>query len=96
MGDTSQANCYLYYSSRFDFGLERTPGESGQFRQDTTKARGGGRSFVYNNNRIIRTAQKDETIYGEQVQALEVDLLTDQQYGEHEIPESPLIKDPRD
>ena len=95
VGDTSNSNCYLYYSSELTSGWREHPA-SPIVRNDASKARGGGRSFVYNNNRIIRTAQKDNPTYGEEIRAFQVDLLTEQQYGEHEIPESPLLRSGRE
>jgi hypothetical protein len=56
-----------------------------------SKARPGGRSFVFDNGRVIRLAQKNDVRYGEAVRAFEVDVLTKTDYAEHEIPESPIL-----
>ena len=59
---------------------------------DSSKARPGGRSIVFENGRIIRFAQKTDVTYGEQVRAFEVDVLSKTDYAEHEIPESPILE----
>ncbi len=90
VSDSSSANCYLYYSDDLLTGWIEHP-KSPIVSDDTSMARPGGRSFVYNNGKIIRIAQKDDLIYGEKVRAFEVDLLTETEYAEHEIPESPIL-----
>jgi hypothetical protein len=59
---------------------------------DRSTARPGGRSFVFDEDRIVRVAQKCDVSYGEQVRAFEVDTLTRERYIEHEVPQSPLLK----
>jgi len=86
----SNAYCYLYYSTSLFSGWVKHP-KSPVVTGDSSKARPGGRSFVFDGDRIIRIAQKNNIIYGEQVRAFEVDTLTTTDYAEHEIPESPIL-----
>jgi PKD repeat protein len=88
--DTTNSNCYLYYSDKLTSGWVQHP-MSPIVVGDASKARPGGRAFVYNNNKIIRTVQKCNVVYGEKVRIFEVDTLTTTQYAEHEIPESPIL-----
>ena len=88
---TGNSNCYLYYSSNLTAGWLEHPA-SPIVRNDATKARGGGRAFVFDSDRIIRVAQNTGPSYGAQVRAFEVDLLTENVYQEHEIAESPILK----
>ncbi len=89
--DLSNSNMYLYYSDNLLSGWVEHP-KSPVVKGDSSKARGGGRPFVFDTDRIIRLTQKDNLVYGEQVRAFEVDTLTRTDYVEHEIPESPLLK----
>lgn len=82
----------LYYSENLKGPWTRHP-ESPIVASDASLARSGGRSFVFDNNRIIRIAQKSDVVYGQQVRAFEVDTLTETQYEEHEILESPILKE---
>ena len=82
--------CFLYYSDSLFSGWQEHP-MSPIVANDQSKARPGGRSFVYNGNTIIRLAQKDDITYGESVRAFQVDTLTKTQYAEHEITQSPLL-----
>jgi hypothetical protein len=91
VGDTSNSNCYLYYSSELTSGWREHPA-SPIVRNDRSKARGGGRSFVFNNNQLIRIAQKCDLHYGESVRAFKVYLLTEREYGEQETAGSPLLQ----
>jgi methionine-rich copper-binding protein CopC len=84
-GNATTNNCCLYYSDNLTGGWIEHP-MSPIVTGDSNKARPAGRSFVYDNNRIIRTAQN-----GEFVRVFEVDTLTTTQYAEHEIPESPIL-----
>jgi hypothetical protein len=88
VSDTS--NLYLYFSDDLTHGWIEHP-MSPIISNDKSKARSGGRSFVFANDRIIRIAQKDDVVYGEQVRAYEVDILTKTDYAEHEVPESPIL-----
>ena len=90
VGDTTNSNCYLYYSDNLLTGWVEHP-MSPIVANDASKARPGGRSFVFDNGRIIRIAQKCDVVYGEQVRAFEIDVLTSTDYAEHEIPESPIL-----
>jgi len=90
VSDTSSANCYLYFSDDLLSGWTEHP-RSPIVSNKPGIARPGGRSFVYNNGKVIRIAQKDDVIYGEKVRAFEVDTLTETDYAEHEIPESPIL-----
>ena len=89
-GDTTNSNCYLYYSDNLTSGWVQHP-LSPIVVGDASKARPGGRAFVYDTNRVIRTVQKCNVVYGEKVRIFEVDTLTTTQYAEHEIPESPIL-----
>ena len=83
--DTASVNCYLYYSADLLSGWEEHP-LSPIVVDDSSKARPGGRAFIYDNDRIIRISQT-----GRRVRAFEVDTLTETDYAEHEIPESPIL-----
>ena len=87
---SSGGYCYLYYSDDFLSGWVERP-MSPIVSGDKSKARPGGRSFVFDNDTIIRITQKDDEYYGQRVRAFEVDILTETQYAEHEIPESPIL-----
>lgn len=91
VSDTGNANCYLYYSDNLASGWVAHPA-SPVVRNDQSKARPAGRSFVFDGNRVIRTTQKADVTYGEQVRAFQVDVLTKTDYSEHEITESPLFR----
>ena len=90
VSDTSNSNCYLYYSDNLLSGWVEHP-MSPIISGDASKARSGGRPVVFDNGRVIRIAQKDNVVYGEAVRAFEVDTLTKTNYAEHEIPESPIL-----
>jgi hypothetical protein len=83
---TNESNCYLYYSHDLASGWIEHPmspivtGGNGRIRP-------GGRFLVLDYDLILRFAQD-----GSQVRAFEVDILTETQYGEHEIPESPIFE----
>ncbi len=89
--DAFAGDCYLYYSSSLTGGWTEHP-LSPVVVGDRSISRQGGRSFVFDTNRIIRVSQKDDIIYGEQERAFEVDVLNKAEYAEHEIPESPILK----
>lgn len=90
VGSTNQ-DCYLYYSDSLTGGWVEHPANP-IIRNDLSKARPAGRSFVFDGDRIIRLAQKCDLMYGEKVRAFEVDVLTKTNYIEHEIPESPILE----
>ena len=83
-------DCYLFYSNNLLSGWVEHP-LSPIVSGDLSKARPGGRSFVFDTNRIIRIVQKGDIRYGQQVRAFEVDTLDETHYAEHEIPESPIL-----
>ncbi len=91
VSDTTSSNCYLYYSDDLLSGWIEHP-KSPIVSGDPSRARPGGRSSVYDNGRIIRIAQDDTIVYGRQVKAFEVDILTKTDYSEHEISESPILQ----
>lgn len=91
VGDANIGNCYLYYSDDLLTGWKEHP-KSPIVLNDASKSRPGGRSFVYDNGKILRISQKGDVTYGEQVRVFEVDTLTKTDYAEHEIPESPVLK----
>ncbi len=83
-------NCYLFYSQNLTSGWTQHP-MSPIICNDASKSRQGGRAFVYDGGRIIRIVQKDDIYYGEKVRAFEVDRLTETEYTEHEVSESPIL-----
>ena len=91
VSDTSDGNGYLFYSQTLTSGWVEHP-MSPVIRNDPSKGRGGGRSFVFDGGRIIRVVQKCDVSYGEEVRAFEVDRLSETDYSEHELSESPLLK----
>ncbi|MCU7804881.1 MAG: hypothetical protein KZQ96_16960 [Candidatus Thiodiazotropha sp. (ex Lucinoma borealis)] len=80
-------NCYLYYSDNLLSGWVEHP-LSPVVRNDNSKARPGGRAFVFDGDRIIRLAQKGNIRYGQRVRAFEVTTLTEDNYVEYEISEA--------
>jgi hypothetical protein len=82
---------YLYFSDNLLTGWVEHP-KSPIVCDDTSKARPGGRSFVFNSDHVIRIAQKCDVTYGEQVRVFEVDILTKSNYAEHEIAKSPILR----
>jgi len=90
VSNPASSNCYLYYSEQLTNGWTEHP-KSPIVRNDKSKARPGGRSFVFDNGRIIRIAQKCDIVYGELVRAFEVDVLSRTDYREHEVSESPIL-----
>ena len=82
--------CYLFFSDDLASGWTEHP-LSPVVADDKSKARGAGRSFVFDHDRIIRLAQKCDVTYGEQVRAFQVDLLSTTEYQEHELLESPIL-----
>ena len=90
VSDTSNGNCYLYYSDNLTSGWTQHPWSP--VVRGTDKARGGGRVFVYNGEAVIRLAQDDSNSYGRSVRAFQVDTLTRTSYSEHEIPQSPVLR----
>jgi hypothetical protein len=90
VGGLYHSTCYLFYSDSLTTGWTEHP-MSPIVSNDKSKARPGGRSFVFDNDRVMRIAQKDDVVYGEQVRVFEVDILTRTDYVEREIPESPIL-----
>jgi hypothetical protein len=86
----ARGTCRLFYSDDLLGGWVEHP-QSPIVKADTSKSRPAGRSFVFDNDRIIRLAQKNNVIYGQRVRAFEVDVLSETQYAEHEIVESPIL-----
>jgi len=64
---------FLYYANKLD-GPWSEHAMNPIISGDASRARCGGRSFVYDNDRIIRIAQKGDVKYGQQVRAFEVDV----------------------
>ncbi len=87
---SGRGNCYLFYSNSLLSGWTEHP-KSPIVVNDAGKARPGGRSFVFDTNRVVRIAQKDDIIYGQRVRAFEVDQLTETAYHEYEISLSPIL-----
>lgn len=72
---------YVYYSDHLLSGWTSHP--ENPIAEDNTKARPGGRSFVFDHDRIIRIAQHDRPgRYGRKVRAYEVTTLTETEYEE--------------
>ena len=90
VGGSDNGTCYLYYAARLEGPWTEHP-VSPIVRGDRSKARPGGRPFVYAGNHLVRLAQKCDVVYGEAVRAFQVDQIDTQHYSEHEIPESPLV-----
>ncbi len=90
VGDTSNGNCFLYYADDL-LGKWAEHPASPIVRNDPSKARLGGRAFVFDHDRLIRVAQKCDKWYGEKVRAFEVIALDENNYSEREIDESPVL-----
>ena len=90
VGSNDNKDCHLFYSDDLLSGWVEHP-MSPIITNDSSKARAGGRAFVYDNDKIMRVAQKDDSYYGEAVRVFQVDMLTVTDYAEREIPESPII-----
>jgi len=88
--DTSDANCHLYHSSSLTSGWVEHP-QSPIIQNDASTGRLGGRSFVFDDGRVIRTVQNDTPHYGEAVRLFEVTELTPTSYSEVELAESPIL-----
>jgi len=86
-------NLYLFYSYNLTnpASWHITP-NSPIITNDQSKVRGGGRTIVFDNDRVIRLTQKCDVSYGEAVRAFEVDTLTQTSYAEHEVTGSPLVQ----
>lgn len=80
----------LYFSESLTGNWEEHP-QSPIVWRDATKARPAGRVLV-DNDRIIRFSQNDKYCYGASVRAFEVLTLSDTQYREREITESPVLQ----
>jgi hypothetical protein len=89
VSDTENKNLYLYSSDSLTENWIEHP-KSPVIEGDTRRARPGGRSFIYNGDKIIRIAQSWGD--GAKVRAYQVDQLDPSQYAEHEIPESPILE----
>lgn len=83
-------NCYLYYSDDLFTGWVGHP-MNPIISNDRSKSRSAGRAFVFDTNRVIRLTMKNDIRYGQRVRAFEVDTLSETDYSEHEIAESPLL-----
>lgn len=58
--------------------------------EDPRRARPAGRVVTFN-GKLIRYAQDCIPTYGSRVRAFSIDVLTDDEYAEHEIPDSPVL-----
>jgi hypothetical protein len=85
VSDTNESNCYLYYSDNLTSGWIEHP-VSPIVTADSNRARPGGRPLLLAEDRIFQIAQN-----GVEVTVFEIDLLTETQYSEHEISESPIL-----
>jgi glycosyl hydrolase family 43 len=59
--------------------------------QDARSARPAGR-VIYFDGKFIRYAQDCFPTYGSRVRAFAIDVLTDDEYAEHEVPHSPVLR----
>ena len=75
LGSTYGGSCFLFYSDNLLTGWVEHP-KSPVIVNDPSRARPGGRSFVFDNGRIMRLTQKDDLSYGEQLRVFEIDVLT--------------------
>jgi hypothetical protein len=87
VGDSSDANCYLYYSTSLTGPWIQHP-KSPIVSNNVLEARGAGRVVQYGKT-ILRFVEQFTN--GVQVGAFQVDTLTTAAYAEHEIPASPLF-----
>lgn len=78
------------FSARHFSGTWSEHPASPLIRQDPRKARPAGR-VVTSNGKLIRYAQDCFPTYGTRVRAFSIDSLTEDEYAEHELPESPII-----
>jgi hypothetical protein len=90
-GDDS--NLYLFYSNNLTdpASWHMTP-NSPIIANDPSEVRGGGRTIVFDNGRIIRLTQEGNGSYGQAVRAFEIDTLTQTSFSEHEVTGSPIIQ----
>lgn len=87
VGDKDNTTLYLYSSTALTHGwVEHS---LSPIVRDNVISRPGGRSFVYNENVIIRLAQSNAAV--QQVYAYQVDQLDTKSYLEHEILPNPLL-----
>jgi len=80
----------LYYADGLTGPWVEHP-ESPIIEGNANIARPGGRVITFD-NRVVRYAQDDEPSYGNQVRAFEITELTATNYQEHELNESPILK----
>jgi hypothetical protein len=87
--DVNDANLYLYYADTLAGPWTQHP--MSPVVVDAGKARGAGRIFVFDQDRIIRPGQKNDVSYGQSVRIFEIDVLSKTSYLEHELTTSPLL-----
>ncbi|MBM3223430.1 MAG: hypothetical protein FJZ47_06485 [Candidatus Tectomicrobia bacterium] len=80
----------LYYADTL-LGPWRAHPQNPLIQGDAHTARPGGR-VTWFGDRLIRYAQDDAPFYGKQVRAFEITTLTTTQYGERELPASPVLQ----
>ncbi len=86
-------NCYVFYSNNLiDPSAWHMTSYSPIVTDDSSEARGGGRTIVFDNGTIIRLTQMNNESYGQAVRAFQVDTLTLTSFSEHEIPQSPIVE----
>lgn len=59
--------------------------------RDARRARPAGRVIAFDGT-LIRYAQDCHPVYGSMVRAFSIDSLTDRDYTEHEVPQSPVLR----
>ncbi|MBT4256319.1 MAG: hypothetical protein HOD87_09695, partial [Gammaproteobacteria bacterium] len=93
---TFRAYCaYLFYSDDLFSGWQEHP-RSPFVTEDRGQSRPAGRVLKLKNGSIIRTCQKCDVRYGQQVRAFEVTKLSAVEYEEYELSQSPFFRDSED
>jgi len=59
--------------------------------EDARRSRPAGRVIAFE-GKLIRYAQDCVPVYGSKVRAFSIDTLTDREYAEHEVPQSPVLR----
>ena len=86
---TKSSNLSLYYADNLEGPWTGHP-DNPIIEHDRNVARSGGRVLVLK-DQIIRYAQDDYPIYGNQVRAFRITQLTVDKYTEEEVKESPVL-----
>jgi hypothetical protein len=92
MFTSDSVNLFLYHSTDLTTPSLWKKHPISPIVSSRSKSRSAGRVVVFNENTVIRLAQKNNVTYGESIRAFEIDELTATSYKEHEIEASPLLK----